>query len=280
MAIDVQSLEPQIREILSAPGIDLTTISAKRVRKQLLDQDTSLTAESVKEKKEEIDQLIGAVYEQISATGGNDESDEEALAQNGKRKRDKKEEGEDEGESEGEVEEEAPPPKKKKSRKSELTDEEIARQLSSELNGRSRSARASSSRGTRGRGGGKRGGKRGAKSAATVDSDGEGQDGSVDGEVKKKTARGTKGGFQKEYALSEPLAAVLNVDKLSRPQVVKQLWVYIKGNSLQNPEYKKEIICDDKLKAIFNVDKIDMFKMNKVLGQHLSEPEPEPAPAS
>lgn len=200
MAIDVQSLEPQIREILSAPGIDLTTISAKRVRKQLLDQDTSLTAESVKEKKEEIDQLIGAVYEQISAAGGNDESDDEALAQNGKRKREK-EEVEDEGESEGEVEEEAPPPRKKKSRKSEMTDEEIARQLSSELNGRSRSARASSSRGTRGRGGGKRGGKRGAKSAATVDSDGEGQDGSVDGEGKKKTARGTKGGFQKEYAL-------------------------------------------------------------------------------
>lgn len=62
---------------------------------------------------------------------------------------------------------------------------------------------------------------------------------------------------------------MLQVDKLSRPQVVKQLWVYIKGNELQNPENKREIICDVNLKAVFGVDKIDMFKMNKVLGQYV-----------
>lgn len=60
---------------------------------------------------------------------------------------------------------------------------------------------------------------------------------------------------------------MLSVSKLSRPQVVKQLWVYIKGNTLQNPENKREILCDDKLRLVFNVDKIDMFKMNKVLGE-------------
>jgi upstream activation factor subunit UAF30 len=49
--------------------------------------------------------------------------------------------------------------------------------------------------------------------------------------------------------------------------VVKQLWVYIKGNELQNPENKREILCDAGLRAVFGVDKIDMFKMNKVLGQ-------------
>ncbi|KAJ2984648.1 hypothetical protein NUW54_g10434 [Trametes sanguinea] len=31
--MDVSALEPQIRDILSAPGIDLQTISAKRVRR-------------------------------------------------------------------------------------------------------------------------------------------------------------------------------------------------------------------------------------------------------
>jgi len=66
---------------------------------------------------------------------------------------------------------------------------------------------------------------------------------------------------------SEPLAAVLKIDKLSRPQVVKHLWVYIKGNELQNPRNKREIMCDSNLRAVFNVDKIDMFRMNKVLGQ-------------
>jgi upstream activation factor subunit UAF30 len=66
---------------------------------------------------------------------------------------------------------------------------------------------------------------------------------------------------------SEPLAALLQIQKLSRPQVVKQLWDYIKGNELQNPSNKREIVCDAGFKAIFGVDKIDMFKMNKVLGQ-------------
>lgn len=28
-------------------------------------------------------------------------------------------------------------------------------------------------------------------------------------------------------------------------------------------------MCDVNLKAVFNVDKIDMFKMNKVLGQYV-----------
>jgi chromatin remodeling complex protein RSC6 len=67
--------------------------------------------------------------------------------------------------------------------------------------------------------------------------------------------------------ISDPLAAVLQYDKLSRPQVVKQLWVYIKGNELQNPGNRREILCDAGLRAVFGVDKIDMFKMNKVLGQ-------------
>ena len=67
--------------------------------------------------------------------------------------------------------------------------------------------------------------------------------------------------------ISAPLSALLEVDKLSRPQVVKQLWVYIKANDLQNPGNKREIICDDRLRPVFNADKIDMFKMNKELGQ-------------
>lgn len=73
--------------------------------------------------------------------------------------------------------------------------------------------------------------------------------------------------FQSHYVrTSEPLSALLQADRMSRPQVVKQLWVYIKDNSLQNPNNKREILCDDNLRPVFNADKIDMFKMNKVLG--------------
>jgi len=51
--------------------------------------------------------------------------------------------------------------------------------------------------------------------------------------------------------------------------VVKQLWDYIKSNELQNPNNKKEILCDSKLKAVFGVDKIGMFIMNKALGRYV-----------
>ena len=66
---------------------------------------------------------------------------------------------------------------------------------------------------------------------------------------------------------SEPLAALLGVEQLSRPQIVKGLWAHIKKNDMQNPENKKEIVCDEPFRAVFKVDRIDMFKMNKVLGQ-------------
>ena len=56
---------------------------------------------------------------------------------------------------------------------------------------------------------------------------------------------------------------------MSRPQVVKKLWEYIRRHELQNPLNRKEIICDDALRAVFAVDKIDMFRMNKVLGQYV-----------
>ena len=46
--------------------------------------------------------------------------------------------------------------------------------------------------------------------------------------------------------------------------VVKKLWDYIKLNDLQNPDNRREILCDDKLRALFNADKVHMFTMNKV----------------
>lgn len=66
---------------------------------------------------------------------------------------------------------------------------------------------------------------------------------------------------------SAPLATLLKAERMSRPQVVKHIWDYIKANNLQNPEDRREIIFDDNLKAVFNVDRLGMFKMNKELGR-------------
>lgn len=58
-------------------------------------------------------------------------------------------------------------------------------------------------------------------------------------------------GFNRELILSNELGSVLGTSKLSRPQVVKQLWTYIKDNQLQNPSDKRQIICDEKLQQVF-----------------------------
>eukprot|EP00526_Cylindrotheca_closterium_P016245 CAMPEP_0113632030 /NCGR_PEP_ID=MMETSP0017_2-20120614/16646_1 /TAXON_ID=2856 /ORGANISM="Cylindrotheca closterium" /LENGTH=327 /DNA_ID=CAMNT_0000542565 /DNA_START=245 /DNA_END=1228 /DNA_ORIENTATION=+ /assembly_acc=CAM_ASM_000147 len=92
--------------------------------------------------------------------------------------------------------------------------------------------------------------------------------GDKDGKPKAKR----KAGAQPPYRLSPELQAVVNKEILPRPQVVKAIWVYIKAHGLQNPENKREILCDDKLKAIMaGREKVTMFNMNSFVGEHLVE---------
>jgi upstream activation factor subunit UAF30 len=57
--------------------------------------------------------------------------------------------------------------------------------------------------------------------------------------------------------------------QLSRPQVVKKLWEHIKANDLQDPSDKRQIRCDEALHAVFGQSKVNMFSMNKLIGNHL-----------
>ena len=70
---------------------------------------------------------------------------------------------------------------------------------------------------------------------------------------------------------SEQLAAVVGKSDLPRTEVVSKVWEYIRKHNLQNPENKREILADDKLKAVFGRDKVTMFEMNKFLSAHLSQ---------
>src|SRR5258708_2073060 len=130
MSFDISALEPQIRAILSAPGTDLATISAKSVRRKLLEVEPSLTAEFLEEHKEEVGVVIGRVFEVVSAEAGGVEAPPEPRREraNGTVKEEVEEYRE---------EEEAPsrPSKKpKKAGKKELSDAELARQLSNQIN--------------------------------------------------------------------------------------------------------------------------------------------------
>jgi upstream activation factor subunit UAF30 len=81
-----------------------------------------------------------------------------------------------------------------------------------------------------------------------------------------------KAGTQPPYRLSDALAAVTGASILPRPQVVSKIWDYIRANGLQNPNDKREILCDDKLKPVMgNKAKVNMFKMNTFISDHLIE---------
>ncbi len=76
--------------------------------------------------------------------------------------------------------------------------------------------------------------------------------------------------FSKPLNLSPELEAVIGKGPLPRTEVVKKLWEYIKKNNLQNPQNKRNILADDKLKAIFGgKGEVTMFEMTKLVSAHL-----------
>lgn len=74
----------------------------------------------------------------------------------------------------------------------------------------------------------------------------------------------------KPMKLSAELEAVIGKGPLSRGEVVKKIWDYIKKNDLQNPKNKRNIFADDKLMPIFGKKEVTMFEMTKLVSGHLS----------
>jgi chromatin remodeling complex protein RSC6 len=83
-------------------------------------------------------------------------------------------------------------------------------------------------------------------------------------------AKAQQSGLQRPVTPSPDLAAITGKDPLPRSQMVKKVWDHIKANNLQNPQNKREILADDKLRKIFGKDKVSMFEMNKHLSNHVS----------
>ena len=82
-------------------------------------------------------------------------------------------------------------------------------------------------------------------------------------------AKKTNPALMKPLQPSKELAAVVGAQPLPRGQAVKKVWDYIKKQNLQNPQNRREILADGKLKPIFGKDKVTMFEMNRYLAQHL-----------
>jgi chromatin remodeling complex protein RSC6 len=82
--------------------------------------------------------------------------------------------------------------------------------------------------------------------------------------AKKNTA------FMKALKPSPELSVVVGPEPLARTEVTKRVWDYIKAHQLQNPANKRNILCDDKLKAVMGKDEVTMFEMTGLVGKHLT----------
>ena len=79
-----------------------------------------------------------------------------------------------------------------------------------------------------------------------------------------------------ELTVSKELAAIIDTakgEKISRPQVVKRLWAYLKEKNLQDPENKRYFTPDARMEPVFGSERIKAFSMSKYLGEHLTYPD-------
>ena len=81
----------------------------------------------------------------------------------------------------------------------------------------------------------------------------------------------TNSAFMKPMIISSELAVIVGKGPMPRSEVVKNLWVYIKKNNLQDPKNKRNINADASLQAVFGGKKVvNMFEMTKLVSAHLS----------
>ncbi len=94
--------------------------------------------------------------------------------------------------------------------------------------------------------------------------------------------------FMKPMNISAELAAVVGKGPMPRSEVVKKLWMYIKGDAyesedgkkgtslrqgptLQDQKNKRNINADAALKVVFGGKAmVNMFEMTKLVSKHLS----------
>ena len=97
---------------------------------------------------------------------------------------------------------------------------------------------------------------------------------STSGSAKKASggSGGSGSGFAAPLQPDDALAAVIGNEPMPRTEVTKRIWDYIKANNLQDPNDKRTIKADAKLKKVFDgKDAVSMFEMTKLVNSHLKK---------
>ena len=96
----------------------------------------------------------------------------------------------------------------------------------------------------------------------------------------KPRGENSSSGFMKPIKVSPDLAAFLNLtteEPVTRVLITKKLCQYIKEKDLQNPEDRRQILPDDRLRNLFRLtenspaaeDKLTYYSMQKAIQQHI-----------
>jgi chromatin remodeling complex protein RSC6 len=102
----------------------------------------------------------------------------------------------------------------------------------------------------------------------------------------KAKERAANSGFNRPQRVSEALSKFLGLgagEGISRGEVTKRINAYVSANNLKNPENKRVILLDEKLKSILDVpaDKsLGFTNLQTYLKPHYLGPLDEPAPAA
>ena len=81
----------------------------------------------------------------------------------------------------------------------------------------------------------------------------------------------TQGGLARAVTPDKDLAKVVGGEPLTRAELTKKIWEYIRSNNLQDQGDRRMINADKNLKTIFGgKDQVSMFEMTKLVNQHVS----------
>jgi chromatin remodeling complex protein RSC6 len=81
-----------------------------------------------------------------------------------------------------------------------------------------------------------------------------------------------RGGLAQKVQPDATLGKVVGNQAMTRSEITKKVWDYVKKNGLQDSKNRRMINADDNMRAIFNgQNQVSMFEMTKLVNQHVSK---------
>ncbi len=89
--------------------------------------------------------------------------------------------------------------------------------------------------------------------------------------VKKAAGKRKSGLSQMTYTVSAELQEIVKSKQLTRPEIVKKLWQYIKAHKCQDAKNRRMINPDAKLAEVIGKKPVDMLKLAGHLNKHIKK---------